>query len=100
MISKKVIRYYTECGRGFWKKQKAVAHEQNCTCWKNPKFKTCASCVHKNIFTDSNGMGDEPHNLETWITNGCEHSESGVPAHKEHDYMRKDCPFHKLKTNL
>ncbi len=55
MIAKKVIRYYSECGRGFWKKQQAISHDENCKCWKNPKFKSCLSCKHKCIIKDSNG---------------------------------------------
>lgn len=44
MKSKKVIRYYAECGRGFWKKVDALHHEGVCKCWKNPKNKACTTC--------------------------------------------------------
>lgn len=97
MITKKVIRYYSECGRGFWKKQQAIKHDENCKCWVNPKYKTCLSCKHKCIVTDSNGMGHEPQFLQTWKTNMCEHSNSGAPAHEDFDYIRKYCQYHKLK---
>lgn len=54
MIAKKVVRYYSDCGRGFWKKQQAIAYDENCKCWKNPIHKTCLSCKFKNIINDSN----------------------------------------------
>ena len=97
MISKKVIRYYSDCGRGFWKKQQAIKHDENCKCWKNPKFKTCLSCKFKDIIQDSNGMEDEPHYLQTWDFNNCDHCEAGEPAHKDFEYIRKNCTFHELK---
>lgn len=97
METKRVTRYISECGRGFWTKHKAIEHEENCKCWKNPKFKTCISCKHKDIVTDSNGMESEPHNLETWQTNNCKNSNSGVPVHKDFDFIRKYCPFHESK---
>lgn len=52
MISKKVMRYYAECGKAFWKKQRALNHEKVCTCWVNPKFKTCLSCKHHKQYYD------------------------------------------------
>ena len=94
MIAKKVIRYYSECGRGFWKKQQAINHDKYCRCWKNPKFKSCLSCKHKNIIKDSNGMENEPQFLQTWDDNKCNHSDSGVPAHKDFEHIRKDCQFY------
>ncbi|STZ28381.1 Uncharacterised protein [Myroides odoratus] len=97
MYSKKVIRYYSDCGRGFWKKHQAMTHDENCKCWKNPKFKTCLTCVNQCIVNDSNGMEDEPQFLETWKTNNCEHSGLGVPAHKDFDFIRKNCSKHELK---
>lgn len=50
--AKKVLRYYTPCGRGFWKKQSAIKHEENCKCWTNPKFKTCKTCRHNLVSYD------------------------------------------------
>jgi hypothetical protein len=100
MISKKVTRYYSDCGRGFWKKQQAISHDENCKCWVNPKFKCCLSCAHKCIVKDSNGMENEPHNLETWKINNCKHSENGVPVHKDYDYIRKYCEFYQNKNNF
>lgn len=53
MKVKKVLRYYAECGRGFWKKQDAIKHEANCKCWTNPKLKTCKTCKHEKTYYDS-----------------------------------------------
>lgn len=97
MISKKVIRYYTDCGKGFWKKQKAVSHEANCRCWKNPKFKTCLTCKFKNIVHDSNGMEHEPHCLQTWEWNDCKNPEMNMdtmfkPAHENAPNICINCP--------
>lgn len=97
MIAKKVTRYYSDCGRGFWKKQQAITHDENCKCWKNPKFKTCISCVHKCMRTDSNGMEQEPQYLQTWEYNDCKHSDKGVSVHKDFEHIRKNCPLHELK---
>ena len=100
MTTKKITRYYSECGKGFWKKSQAIAHEDNCKCWKNQNLKSCISCKFKSITQDSNGMENEPHFLETWQTNNCEHSESGVPIHKDFDQIRKYCQFYEAKKVL
>jgi hypothetical protein len=97
MIAKKVTRYYADCGRGFWKKSQALTHDENCKCWKNPKFKTCISCKFKNFGEDSNGMEHEPQFLETWTTNNCEHSNSGSPVHEDFDHIIRYCSSHELK---
>jgi hypothetical protein len=99
MESRKVLRYYSDCGRGFWKKHKAITHDENCKCWKNPKFKTCISCKHKCMMLDSNGMEGEPQHLQTWEFNNCEHSESGTPVHKDYLHIRKYCQHHELLTS-
>lgn len=97
MESKKVTRYYAECGKGFWKKDRALSHEENCKCWKNPKIKGCMSCIHKNLVPDSNGIEHEPQFLQTWQTNNCEHSDLGAPVHKDFDHIRKYCPKYQPK---
>jgi hypothetical protein len=94
MKVKKVLRYYSDCGRGFWKKQQAITHDENCKCWKNPKFKCCLSCRFKNIIKDSNGMEHEPQFLQTWDMNYCNHSESGIAAHQNFEHIRKYCQFY------
>jgi len=97
MIAKKVIRYYSECGRGFWNKQKAIKHDENCKCWKNPKFKSCLSCKNKCFILDSNGMEHEPQYLQTWETNLCQYSGSGVSAHENYQHIRLNCDFYEPK---
>jgi len=97
MTVKKVLRYYADCGRGFWRKQQAITHDENCKCWKNPKFKSCLSCKLQNIVKDSNGMENEPQFLQTWKTNNCKHSDSGIPVHNDYDHIRKNCPFYEPK---
>jgi hypothetical protein len=95
MISKKVTRYYSDCGRGFWKKQQALLHDKNCKCWKNPKFYSCLSCIKKDFRVDSNGMEHEPQFNQTWNYNNCQNSESGVPVHEDFEHIRKNCSFWK-----
>lgn len=97
MEVRKVLRYYSDCGKGFWSKQKAIKHDEYCKCWKNPKFKTCLSCKHKDIIKDSNGMENEPQFLQTWYMNNCEHSESGVQVHEDFEHIRKYCNYHENK---
>jgi len=97
MTTKKVLRYYADCGRGFWRKQQAITHDINCKCWKNPKLKSCLSCKHKCMITDSNGMEGEPRHLQTWTANDCKHSESGTPVHVDFDHIRKLCNFYEQK---
>jgi len=100
MKIKKVTRYISECGRGYWNKSTCLSHEKNCKCWKNPKFQTCLTCKHKSFIKDSNGMEHEPQYLQTWDENNCEHSEFGVPAHVDYEHIRMYCQFWetKLKT--
>ena len=103
MEIRRVTRYYSSCGRGFWKKEKAITHDENCKCWKNPILQSCVSCKHKYIVKDSNGMEHEPQFLEEFETNNCKHSDSGVPVHKDFSHIRKYCPFYesnKLSKNL
>ncbi len=71
MKTKKVIRYYAECGKAFWNRLSCLNHEENCKCWKNPKYKTCLTCKHHEIVNDTNGMEHEPHLLHKWIENKC-----------------------------
>ena len=71
MNVRKVLRYYADCGRAFWKKQQCVTHEQNCKCWTNPKFKTCMTCKFRKQYQDSNGMEREPQFLQTWTQREC-----------------------------
>ena len=47
MKIRKTLRYIADCGRGFWKKEPCLNHEEACKCWANPKFKTCKTCRHE-----------------------------------------------------
>ena len=94
MEVRKVLRYYSDCGKGFWKKDKAIKHDENCKCWKNPKFKSCMSCKLKNFIKDSNGMEHEPQYLQVWTENRCKHSECGIPVHEEYEQIRMNCEFY------
>lgn len=93
MKIKKVLRYYSDCGRGFWSKQKAIIHDVNCTCWKNPKFKSCMSCRHKKFVQDSNGMEHEPQFLHVFTTNMCKNADNSIPVHKDFEHIRKNCYY-------
>ncbi len=95
MISKKVLRYYSDCGRGFWKKPQALKHDQNCKCWKNPKFKTCLTCKLKDFQVDDIGMEKEYEVL--WTYNNCDHSKYVASAHKNCKHIKIYCPFHEQK---
>jgi len=91
MKTKKVLRYYSECGKGFWKKQKALDHESNCKCWKNPQIKGCLSCKNKCFSKDNNGA-NEPQFFQEWEVNNCDFSVFGVPVHEAFTHIKKYCP--------
>jgi len=96
MISKKVYRYYADCGKAYWTKRACLDHEKICICWKNAKFKTCLTCVHKNIKVDDDGE-------QSWQYNDCKNPEMNlntmfIPAHEKADYICINCPKWELKT--
>lgn len=76
MHSKKVLRYYCDhCGKGLWKKPKALEHEDKC--YYNPKNRCCGSCEHfewycnyydkflvKNMSQVDTEMGENPDNYK------------------------------------
>lgn len=98
MRVKKVNRYYADCGRGFWTKKGCLEHEEKCKCWTNPKHKTCITCKHGEHVKDSNGMEDEPQNLETWQYWDCNNKEFDyhkhfTPAHHKAQYLCINCPL-------
>ena len=97
MISKKVIRYYADCGRGFWSKRACLHHENVCQCWKNPKFKTCLTCVKQRFVIDSNGMEHEPQLLQTWVSNMCDYADNGTPVHENYEHIIRDCTSYEQK---
>ena len=54
MKTKRVTRYYADCGRGYWKKVHAINHEKTCICWTNPKMRCCKSCKYHKTQYDNN----------------------------------------------
>lgn len=44
MKVRRVLRYISDCGRGYWSKAACLAHEAVCKCWTNPKNRTCKTC--------------------------------------------------------
>jgi len=90
MESKKVLRYYADCGRGFWRKDQAINHEGNCKCWKNPKNKACKTCKFGEYapFENDTGFGG------FWE---CYHESFSGPhkgAPKGIDYISVNCEYH------
>jgi len=71
MTIRKVTRYVSYCGRGYWKKSTCLSHEINCKCWTNPKLRTCKTCKFYTRYKDSNGMEHEPQYFQTWVQNEC-----------------------------
>ncbi len=101
MKSKKVLRYYADCGRGFWKKGSCLGHEKRCKCWTNPKYKTCLTCKFHNLIKDSNGM-EEPYR-ENFITRECnnanfDHDRDFRPAHENAPDLCIDCEMWESKS--
>lgn len=58
MNSKKVTRYYADCGKGFWKKSQALTHEGSCKCWTNPQNKACKTCSYGSFASYEEDTGD------------------------------------------
>lgn len=99
MISKKVYRYYADCGRAFWTKRSCLKHESNCTCWKNPKFKTCLTCEHKKFVKN---WDDTEHGTNEWIENDCKnpnfyYDKHFNAVHPNADHICINCPIWELK---
>lgn len=104
MIKKKVTRYYSDCGRGFWTKKSCLNHEISCKCWTNPVYKTCKTCKFGKITNDSNGMEHEPQNLETWSYWECKnplfnYDEHFTMAHEKAEDLCINCPVWESKKN-
>ena len=90
MRIKKVLRYYADCGKGFWKKETCISHEENCMCWTNPKNKTCKTCKFGRYlgFDDETGDGGyfECENFD----NDGEHT--GAP--RDIKYISVNCSYY------
>lgn len=76
-----VVKYKCECGRKYSTKRLAENHEKCCTCWTNPKYRTCKTCKHGEQIRDSNGMEHEPQYLETWRVWECNNPEFNYDIH-------------------
>ena len=89
MKTRRVTRYIADCGRGFWTKDSCKTHDENCTCWTNPKHRTCKTCKRgsKIAIDGEDGSGgywecDDPKFIE----------HDGAP--KEIDYISVNCRKH------
>lgn len=94
MISKKVYRYYADCGKAFWTKRTCLNHESNCRCWNNPKFKTCLSCKHKKF---TKNWDDTEHGTNEWIENDClnpefDYDKDFNSVHPNAEHICINCP--------
>ena len=78
-----VTRYVADgCKRRFSSKKRCLDHENACTCWTNPKNKTCKTCVHSHYESEDGYW-------ECWnIANDDYHQ--GAPEGV--DYISVNCP--------
>jgi len=92
MKTRRVTRYITDCGRGFWNKRQAETHETNCKCWTNPKNKTCKTCIYGMKMPDEPDVGVTSYwecNNEDISIDGHTGGPDGV------DYLSVNCRWHK-----
>ena len=97
MKTRRVTRYISDCGRGFWNKKVCLNHEESCKCWTNPKHKTCKTCKFGNNYEDSNGMEHEPQYLHVWRQWEClnpefDYDKHFTPAHEKAEDLCINCP--------
>jgi len=95
MQSKKVTRYYSECGKGFWKKTPALDHEHNCKCWTNPKNKTCKTCKYGEQIPYEDDTGDGGY----WACNHDEKQDEHTGAPEGITYISVKCGWHFNKSD-
>lgn len=105
MYSRRITRYYADCGRGFWKKSDCERHEVKCKCWSNPKFKTCNTCIFSEKIHDSNGMESDPQYLQTWIELKCNNPNFIYDKHFKAAHINApdlciNCPVWKAKKQI
>ena len=93
MKSKKVIRYYADCGKGFWKKVTALDHETSCKCWTNPQRKTCKTCKYGEKIPYESDTGDGGF----WECSHPDNNEEHSGAPKGIKYISVKCYYH-VKT--
>jgi hypothetical protein len=90
MISKKVTRYYAECGKGYWGKSAAINHELDCKCWGNVKNKTCKTCTHKFTIPFESDTGEGANYA---CSNSLVDEHSGAP--NGINYISVNCGHHR-----
>jgi len=94
MITKRVTRYYSECGKGHWKKEQALSHEENCKCWTNQKNKTCKTCKYGGYVSYESDTGDGGF----WAC-GNIHREEHTGAPKGIKYISVNCDKHSIQPD-
>ncbi len=94
MITKRVTRYYADCGRAWWTKKACLTHEKNCKCWTNPKHRTCKTCrfATKDSESIEDGHG-QVIKTESWFdcTNPSQADKEHSGAPEGHDYISVNC---------
>jgi len=84
-----VKRYYCDCGKGFFKKASCLSHEQNCTSWKNPKNKSCKTCIFGEYVRPEYDQGYQVCAGYFDCSNDKFDEHSGAPEGV--DYISQDC---------
>lgn len=64
------------CGRHSRNERFIAGHER--LCWKNPKRKTCKTCIYEKYYTDSAGdvFGDGRYIEPEWYERTCKHPDA------------------------
>lgn len=95
MHAKKVTRYYSECGKGYWSKRSALDHEENCMCWGNPKNKTCKTCKYGDYIPWDGETGDGGY----WGCDSPNYNEEHSGGPPKVDYISVKCEGYRSKPN-
>lgn len=90
MLIKKVTRYYAECGKGFWKRDRAINHEKACKCWDNPKNKTCKTCCYGVHHKSDLDTGEPAY----WECSNHDFNGEHVSGLDGVDYISVNCEFY------
>lgn len=94
MKTRRVTRYLADCGRGFWNKKSCEIHEVNCTCWTNPRNKTCKTCEHGDFVNGEPEVGQDSY----WDCYNEDMTDCHSGAPNGIDYISVNCIGHKLKA--
>lgn len=94
----KTTIYIAECGRKYFSRSGALKHEGICSCWENPKNKTCKTCEHGSYYKGYSATREEPGENAGW---DCSHKE--FEEHKNHhhnvDYISVNCRYYLKRSN-